>query len=165
MLPNDDRVSKPRKGFVFPLTTTEMVNEIRQYEFKLLTNHERLDIIFQNNYVENIFGYHLSSFSPLDYIAICAVKNEIPIDTARMLIRRSIQKFSHMDEKHHEKMSHHQLLIYRVYVSESMNLRFTKCVVQAGPKKNLWRREYAKVTKSKNLKQQEGLMEEINCSG
>lgn len=165
MLPNNDRISKASKGYAFPITTTEIVNEMRKYDFKVPTYHERLPVIFQNNPVDTVHGWHLMTFCPYQYITLCAIAQDQHTDAARNLIHKVIEKFAQFDASLTAKISEHQLLIYRAYISSFLKLVFTKCIIHVGPRKYLWYREYSKVVKSKKINQQEDVIEEISRCG
>lgn len=160
----DDKISKPSAGRFFPLSTKEIINQIKELSFKVHSYNERLPLMFQNCEYKTDLGYQLASFSRMGYLAIFSLPESVATNAAANALNITLEEFSKIDKSPQKTTKKQQFVIYRAYLGELYTVVITEDIIQAGNRWYLLYKKVAQVTKGSNLKHQERIIQKNNTA-
>lgn len=126
MLPNDDRISKLRKGRLFGLSLPEVLHMILELGFQHSEYRKRIDIALMNPEHESQYGTLLASFCPGDFMALFSLPDNISPERAKSLATAAILEFAAIDRNSTPKWSRQKTVTLRAYLGDLNKIVITE---------------------------------------
>ena len=151
--------SKPIAGRFFPMSVSEVIEEIKELSFQVHDYDAQIPLMFQNCKYEPALGHQLASFCRRGYLAVFSLPESVAKGTASKSLIKALEEFSQIDRKTRKATKDEQFIIYRAYLGELSVLSITEDIINAGTRWYLLYKKVAQVSKSDNLKHHETLLQ------
>lgn len=131
---HNDRISKPKPGFFFPVTVAEAKRKIKELRFEVYdyaerktTRDGRPDLLFISGDKALKHGFPLAGFRRNGDIAIFSLPDEVfPRLLTIEALDRALEEFSKIDRAPEKSSKETHFFVYRAYIGELGKLTLTK---------------------------------------
>ena len=131
MLPNDDRIARPRRGRFFPVTLPGAVRLVRELGFVAPVDRERLDIIFRNDDRANAHGMVVAAVWPARELVVHSFPDSFDRARAKELVETALQELAVLAEHAPATDPRRKAVSLRAYLGSGARLTITRCTRRA----------------------------------
>lgn len=160
----NDRISKPSKDRVFPLSQIELVKLIEHHRFSVHSYDKRLPLRMENCHFMPELGAQISSFNRMGYLAVFSLPSTANQQIAKIALIKAVEEFGSIDRQPHISTREQQIVMYRAYLNDLSLLTITRHIVNAGSRWYLLYKNISQISKSQGKPSNEVVISKVELA-